>query len=66
MAKMRALYGQNSSFCDFLHVQSVIELFSKQLNSALSVQLKSHKKMGVLRKIFHKCLYIPARLYFFD
>ena len=38
LAKMRVLYGQNSSFCDFLHVQSVIELFSKQLNSALNVK----------------------------
>ena len=38
LAKMWALYGQNSSFCDFLHVQSVIELFSKQLNSALNVK----------------------------
>jgi len=69
LAKMRALYGQNSSFCDFLHVQSVIELFSKQLNRALNVRLNHKKraksqqqKMGAIRAIFHKCLYIPAHL----
>ena len=72
LAKMRALYGQNSSFCDFLHVQSVIELFSKQLNGTLNVRLnhkkraKSQQKTGAILVIFHKCMYIPARLYLFE
>ena len=46
LAKLGALYGlkygQNSSFCvffycDLLHVQSVIDLFAKQLNNALKL-----------------------------
>ena len=38
-----------------VHVQSVIDLFAKQLNNALNLHYVYHQNTGVIRAIFHKC-----------
>ena len=38
-----------------IHVQSVIDLFVKQLNNALNLHYVYHQNTGVIRAIFHKC-----------
>ena len=53
-AKIRALYGENTDKI-LVHVQSVIDLFAKQLNNALNLHYVYHQNTGVIRAIFHKC-----------
>ena len=53
-AKIRALYGENTDKI-LVHVQSVIDLFAKQLNNALNLHYVYHQNRGVIRAIFHKC-----------
>ena len=53
-AKIRALYGENADKI-LVHVQSVIDLFAKQLNNALNLHYVYHQNTGVIRAIFHKC-----------
>jgi hypothetical protein len=51
---IRALYGENTDKI-LVHVQSVIDLFAKQLNNALNLHYVYHQNTGVIRAIFHKC-----------
>ena len=58
-----------SSFCDLVHVQSVIDLFDSSITVTRWTCTKSpkygqnHKNTGVIRTIFHKC---PARPYKYE
>ena len=45
LAKMLASYGQYSSFYDFFHLQSLIELFSNSVNSALNVHFNHNCRL---------------------
>ena len=54
LQKIRALYGENTDKI-LVHVQSIIDLFAKQLNNALNLHYVYHQNMGVIRAIFHKC-----------
>ena len=54
LQKIRALYGENTDKI-LVHVQSVIDLFAKQLNNALNLHYVYHQNTGVIRAIFHKC-----------
>ena len=59
-AKYGNFFGENTgkiqvfvilpSFCDLVHVQSVKDLFAKQLNNALKPAL-NHQNMGKITKI---------------
>ena len=62
LAKMWALYGQNSSFCDFLHIQSVIELFSMGIclmyTRAHSNRCKQKFIINIISASTTECAYI--------
>ena len=62
LAKIRALYGENTDKI-LVHVQSVIDLFAKQLNNALNLHYVYHQNTGVIRFSTNARKYRRAPIY---